>query len=126
MSITSIEGFKSSALFMSDQLMIVLTTLPSEWEEFRVGSFAQLLLESGAACVEYSPVRSVYIWEGKVTSSKEWKLEIKSSLSSKTRLLDALNFHHPYDVPQIVYLSAETSELYAAWAAQDLPKNAGA
>lgn len=126
MSIASIEGFKSSPLFMSEQLLIVLTTLPSEWEEFRVGSFAQLLLESGAACVEYSPIQSVYRWEGKVTSSKEWKLEIKSSLSSKTRLLDALNLNHPYDVPQLVYLSAETSELYATWAAQNLPENGGA
>lgn len=126
MSITSIEGFKPSSLSMPEQLLIVLTTLPSDWEEFRVGSFAQLLLESGAACVEYSPIRSVYRWEGKVTSSNEWKLEIKSSLSSKTRLLDALKLHHPYDVPQLVYLSVETSKLYAAWAAQDLPVDAGA
>ena len=126
MSITSIEGFKPSPLFMSEQLLILLTTLPSEWEELRVGSFAQLLLESGAACVEYSPVRSVYRWEGKVTSSREWKLEIKSSFSSKERLLDALKLHHPYDVPQLVYLTAETSELYATWAAQDLPGNTGA
>ena len=111
---------------MPEQLLIVLTTLPSDWEEFRVGSFAQLLLESGAACVEYSPIRSVYRWEGQVTSSNEWKLEIKSSLSSKTRLLDALKLHHPYDVPQLVYLSVETSKLYAAWAAQDLPVDAGA
>ena len=120
MSITSIEDLSSSSLFMSEQLLIVFTTLPSEWEEFRVGSFAQLLLESGAACVEYSPVRSVYRWEGQVTSSKEWKLEIKSTLSLKARLLDALKLHHPYDVPQLVYLTAETSELYANWAAQDL------
>lgn len=125
MSITSIEDFMSLPLFMSEQLLIILTTLPSEWEEYRVGSFAQLLLESGAACVEYSPVQSVYKWEGQVTSSKEWKLEIKSSFSSKKRLLDVLNLHHPYDVPQLVYLSAETSELYATWAAQDLPEGAG-
>ena len=112
----------SSPLFMPEQLLIILTTLPSEWDEYRVGSFAQLLLESGAACIEYSPVQSVYRWEGQVTSSKEWKLEIKSSFSSKKRLL---SLHHPYDVPQLVYLSAETSELYATWASQDLPKDAG-
>ena len=111
---------------MSEQLFIVLTTLPSEWEEFRVGSFAQLLVESGAACVEYSPVRSVYRWESEVTSSREWKLEIKSSFSSKARLLDALKLHHPYDVPQLVYLTAETSELYATWATHDLSENAEA
>jgi len=126
MNITSIEDFKPSSLFMSDELLIVLTTLPGDWEDYRVGSFAQLLIESGAACVEYSSIQSIYKWDGRITSSKEWKLELKLSPLSKKTLLEALNLHHPYDVPQVVCLSAESSELYASWVTQhrsSQPKN---
>jgi len=120
MNITSIEGLKPSSRFMSDELLVVLTTLPGEWEEYRVGSFAQHLLESGAACVEYSSIQSIYKWEGEIISSKEWKLEIKLAPLSKNLLLRTLDECHPYDVPQLVCLSAETSELYSSWASHAL------
>ena len=64
---------------MGVDMWIVKKTLPSSWREFEVTSFAQTLVESGAACVQHHKVSSTYKWEGKIQSDTEWALQIKVS-----------------------------------------------
>ena len=100
---------------MGNTLWLVKTTLPDSWREFEVTSFAQTLVESGAACVHPHHVSSTYKWEGKIQSDKEWALQIKVSDSNKQSVISKIEEEHPYDVPQIVMHECEGSEGYTDW-----------
>jgi len=100
---------------MPPQISIVQTTLPPSWIEPEVGAFSQLMIESGAACVQYSKTRSTYKWEGQIESSEEWKLQLKVKQSRLENLISTLLEHHPYDTPQILHWSAESTAEYADW-----------
>lgn len=100
---------------MGAQISVIQTTLPDTWLEAEVGAFAQLMLEAGAACVQHSPTRSTYKWEGEIESSKEWRLQIKTSHNHLKNVLESIRENHPYEVPQIIHWSAETNVDYADW-----------
>ena len=100
---------------MGNTLWLVKTTLPDSWREFEVTSFAQALVESGAACVQHHKVSSTYKWEGKIQSDTEWALQIKVSHSNKQSVISKIGEEHPYDVPQIVMHEFGTSEDYTEW-----------
>ena len=95
---------------------MVQTTLPGEWIEPLVGQWCSNLVESGlAACVQRSKVSSVYRWEGSIESSEEWRVQAKTSSSSKDALIEAMLREHPYDNPQIAAWDADSSDEYADW-----------
>ncbi len=98
--------------------VVVLTT--TEKREDAV-SLASLLVDTRlAACVNLFPVESFYRWEGKVQSSAEYKLIIKTAEEKWKELQHFLFEHHPYSVPEITKLNAEMSEYYLAWLADSL------
>ena len=100
---------------MSTQIIVVQTTLPGTWIESEVGSFSQLMIEAGAACVQHSKINSVYKWDGQIHSSEEWKLQIKVQQSSLESILSILRKSHPYDLPQIVHWLADSTAEYVGW-----------
>lgn len=101
---------------MAGSVWIVQTTLPGDWIEPLVGQWCTALVESGhAACVQRSRVTSLYRWEGAIESSEEWRIQAKSSSSSKDDLIGIMLKEHPYETPQIVAWAAESSDEYADW-----------
>ena len=100
---------------MGQQIFIIQTTLPSTWLEAEVGAFAQLVLESGAACVHHSSIRSTYKWEGEIESSPEWHLQIKTGQNQLDSVIKSIRENHPYEVPQIIHWLAQTNTEYADW-----------
>tara|TARA_B100000029_G_scaffold402326_1_gene401787 strand:- start:424 stop:738 length:315 start_codon:yes stop_codon:yes gene_type:complete len=101
---------------MAGTVWVVQTTLPGEWIEPLVGQWCSNLVESGlAACVQRSKVSSVYRWEGSIESSEEWRVQAKTSSSSKDDLIEAMLREHPYDNPQIAAWEADSSDEYADW-----------
>ena len=100
---------------MVGQVCIIQTTLPGSWIAAEVGAFSQQMLVAGAACVQHSSIRSVYRWEGETQSSPEWHLQLKVSLSKRQQVLAALEQQHPYDIPQIVWYTTESSDSYSTW-----------
>ena len=100
---------------MSEGVVVIQTTLPGEWEEFRIGSYCQNLIENGAKCVEYSEIRSMYVWDGELQSEREWRVEIKSSESKKVEITEFLEKSHPYEIPQILVKAVESTETYSRW-----------
>jgi len=100
---------------MGGQVCIIQTTLPNTWIEAEVGAFSQQLVVAGAACVQHSSIRSVYRWEGEIESSPEWHLQLKVSISNREQVLMVLKQQHPYDVPQIVWFTTESTDSYSAW-----------
>tara|TARA_B110000495_G_C22524261_1_gene319486 strand:- start:90 stop:416 length:327 start_codon:yes stop_codon:yes gene_type:complete len=106
-------------MFMSDSLFIIQTTLPRDWKEFEVGSFSQLLVEAGAACVQRTPIDSMYRWNGKMESTSEWALEIKVSSAKKEIVLLKIKEIHPDEVPQLLHWEVQASQGYGDWARND-------
>ena len=104
---------------MTSRIHIVQTTLPSTWIEAEIGSFSQMLLEAGAACVQHSTIQSTYKWEGKIESSSEWRLQLKTSQSRLESVLSALKESPPYEVPQIIHWAADSTQEYADWVDSD-------
>lgn len=106
---------------MTDK-QIVLTTVGSEDEARKI---AEHLIETQlAACVNIIPhVESVYRWQGKLESSREWLLLIKTSAERFPAARDAIRAMHSYELPECVAVNIEDgSPEYLKWLADSLPK----
>ena len=96
---------------------VVLTTLP---DEAGAEALARQIVDAGlGACVQLHPIRSVYRWQGETCAEPEWRLAIKSTVDSYTRLEAFIRARHPYALPQIVMLpiSAGAPD-YLQWVAE--------
>lgn len=94
---------------------LVFVTTPSV-EEAR--TLAQGILDQHlAACVNILPaVESHYRWKGKVATSSEVMLVIKSSAEQFEALAGFVRKHHSYECPEIVAVAAhEISPGYRSW-----------
>lgn len=94
---------------------IVLSTAGSEDEARKI---AQHLVEHRlAACVNILPqIESIYRWQGKVESSREWLLLIKTSVERFTAVRAAIQELHSYELPECIALSIEEgSSEYLQW-----------
>tara|TARA_A100001035_G_C27428907_1_gene340623 strand:- start:158 stop:460 length:303 start_codon:yes stop_codon:yes gene_type:complete len=96
-------------------MFLIKTTLPISFREFEVTSFAQSVVESGAACVQHREISSTYSWDGKLNHEKEWLLEIKVSEKNRESVQEVIVHLHPYDVPEILTLKVEANQEYLDW-----------
>ncbi len=60
-----------------------------------------------AACVQLSPVTSIYDWEGKTCNEPEIRLVMKTRTGLYTKLEAHILATHSYEVPQIVKVPIE-------------------
>ncbi|MHB8118385.1 MAG: divalent-cation tolerance protein CutA [Methanothrix sp.] len=80
-----------------------------------------LVQERLAACVNISPVRSCYIWEGKLNLDDEALLIIKTTKSRFESLKKRILEMHSYAVPEIIALPViEGHQPYLDWMAQSV------
>ncbi len=105
---------------MTDK-QIVLTTASSEAEAHKIAS--HLVETQLAACVNILPhVESVYRWQGKVESNREWLLLIKTSAERFPAARDAIRAMHSYQLPECIAINiADGSEGYLEWLSDSLP-----
>ena len=104
------------ALVMDDMLFIVQTTLSGELNDAEVGIWAQSILDTElAACVQISKGRSVYRWAGEIKSESEWLINLKTTKSKVNQLIDKIKLEHPYEVPEILFWSVESTADYSQW-----------
>lgn len=70
-----------------------------------------------AACVNIIPqVESIYRWQGKVESAKEWLLLIKTTAEKFSAVRDAIKELHSYDLPECMALNIDDgSPAYLQW-----------
>lgn len=96
-------------------MLIVLTSISSADE---AEALAEALVNARlAACVQIlPPMTSVYFWEGEVRREREHLLLIKTLAEKYDTLETFIRENHPYDVPEIIAISAEkVSEAYLSW-----------
>jgi periplasmic divalent cation tolerance protein len=101
---------------MADNLEpgVVLITVPPD----QGAPLARALVQNRlAACVQVvDRVTSVYRWEGAVEEEPEALLVVKTTRERVPAISDYLDAHHPYDVPECVFVPITAgSEAYLSW-----------
>jgi periplasmic divalent cation tolerance protein len=96
---------------------IVLSTAGSEEEARKIA--LELVERRLAACVNIVPqIESVYRWQGKVESSQECLLLIKTTAEHFEKVRDAIRELHSYDLPECIALAIEDGNPeYLGWLA---------
>jgi periplasmic divalent cation tolerance protein len=94
--------------------VIVVSTFS---EEAVAADIGKKMVERGlCACVNFTPVRSIYTWKGKVEDQQEYIAFFKTTRESGKELKEALAKLHPYDVPEIIELKlSDVSLPYLSW-----------
>ncbi|MGH3626480.1 MAG: divalent-cation tolerance protein CutA, partial [Sciscionella sp.] len=83
------------------ELVIVATTTDSE-DKARALARGAIDARLGGCAQVLGPITSVYRWEGRVTTDREWRVEIKTVGDRVGDLTEHLKAAHTYDVPEIV------------------------
>jgi periplasmic divalent cation tolerance protein len=99
---------------MTDK-QIVLSTAGSEDEARKIAW--NLIERQFAACVNIVPgIESIYHWNGKIESSREWLLLIKTTAARFSDVQKAIRELHSYDLPECIAISIEGgSAEYLNW-----------
>jgi periplasmic divalent cation tolerance protein len=99
---------------------IVLCTAGSEDEARKIAR--HLVEQRLAACVNIVPrMESIYCWQGKLESSGEWLLLIKTTVERFPAVRDAIRDLHSYELPECIAISIEDgSSGYLEWIAQSV------
>jgi periplasmic divalent cation tolerance protein len=102
---------------------IVLSTAGSEDEARKIAR--HLVEHQLAACVNIVPrVESIYRWQGKVETSGEWLLIIKTAVEKFPEVHDAVRKLHSYELPECIAISIEDgSPEYLQWLGSSLIKD---
>lgn len=80
-------------------------------------SIARTLVENRlAACVQITPIESVYTWAGKIEEAPEFLLVCKIKKSDYADVAAEIRALHSYETPEIVQLAIEAGSVdYLAW-----------
>ena len=100
-------------------ILLVITNLP---DPEAAGQLAQRLIEERvAACVnQLAPCTSTYRWQGKIETATEVPLLIKTTGAAYPRLEKLISEAHPYELPEIIAVSAETGlPAYLGWVSSE-------
>lgn len=99
---------------MASEGTIVLSTFPSEES---VADIANKVVGSRlCACVNFTRIRSIYSWRGKMEDQQEFIALFKTTPRSARKLKAEIARLHPYKVPEIVELKmGDVSKPYLRW-----------
>lgn len=108
---------------MTDK-QIVLSTAGSEDEARKIAR--HLVERQLAACVNIIPqIESVYRWQGKIETAREWLLLIKTRAETFSAVREAIQELHSYDLPECIAIGVENGSVeYLEWIADSLSNDA--
>jgi periplasmic divalent cation tolerance protein len=99
---------------MADGHIVIMSTTSSEAEASRIANV--LVTAKAAACVQIMPIRSCYVWDGKVNNDAEFLLLIKTRAALFDRAAELIRQNHSYDVPEIISVPVGAgSPAYLRW-----------
>lgn len=110
-------------LLLTSGYVVVFCTAPPNFS----GRLAKIIVEERlAACVNISPVRSTFLWEGKVNEVAEDLLIIKTEELRVDDLAARIRDVHPYELPEIIVLPiVGGDEGYLDWIFESMKKSSG-
>jgi periplasmic divalent cation tolerance protein len=89
---------------MAEKILLALSTFPDAEIARRISN--QLVSERLAACANILPaIESIYRWKEKIESGNETLVFFKLSEDRQSAFQDKLRLLHPYDVPEIIFVS---------------------
>ncbi|MBN2466514.1 MAG: divalent-cation tolerance protein CutA [Deltaproteobacteria bacterium] len=97
-----------------ERYSVIFTTCGTQDD---AGNLARLLVERHlAACVQMTPVTSVYEWEGKINKDQEVLLLIKAKKLLYHEIEEFIVQNHRYDIPEIIEVPIENGlAKYLGW-----------
>ena len=97
----------------------VSTTVDAEADAEKI---ARSLVEKRlAGCVQISPVTSIYRWQGKIETAKEWRLCIKTRENLCKDVDEIITALSAYQVPEVIVTPILAgNETYLAWLEKEL------
>lgn len=103
--------------YIVEKFVQMVTTAPNRAAARRI---ARVLVDRRlAACTQIiGQIESVYRWQGKVETAREWLCLIKTSRARLREVALAIEALHPYDTPEIIALPITAgSRRYLDWIA---------
>ena len=80
--------------------LVVLVTASSEAEARRLAR--KLLQNKHAACVNFIPVDSMFLWKGAIQEEAEVLMIIKTRVEAFDDVMTAIKTAHSYDTPEVI------------------------
>jgi periplasmic divalent cation tolerance protein len=104
---------------MAERVLLALSTFPDAEIARRISN--QLVSEHFAACANILPsVESIYRWKDKIESGNETLVLFKVSEVRQAAFQDKLRSLHPYDVPEIIFVSIASGLTdYLQWVSEN-------
>ena len=89
---------------MAEKILLALSTFPDRETAQRISN--QLVAEKFAACANILPgIESIYRWKDKIETGNETLVFFKLSEDRQSAFQEKLRSLHPYEVPEIVFIS---------------------
>ncbi|MCP5418473.1 MAG: divalent-cation tolerance protein CutA [Chromatiaceae bacterium] len=103
---------------MPTEILMVFCTCPDSASAEMISR--ALVADGAAACVNALPgVTSTYLWKGKIETSEEILLLIKSSGKRYKEIEEIIVSLHPYELPEIIAVSLDRGNSgYLDWVNQ--------
>ncbi len=77
-----------------------------------------------AACVSFTPMTSIYRWQGAIQLDTEWQLIIKTNLNVFPALCQKIQELHSYEVPEIIALPITAGlPAYLKWIGENVTQS---
>jgi len=104
---------------MAEKILLALSTFPDAEIARRISN--QLVSERFAACANiFTSVESIYRWKEKIESGNETLVFFKLSEDRQSAFQDKLRSLHPYDVPEIIFVSIASGPTdYLHWVSEN-------
>jgi periplasmic divalent cation tolerance protein len=68
------------------------------------------------ACVNYTSVKSIYMWQSELQQENEFLAFFKTTSDCVEKLKTEIKNNHPYDIPEIVVIKmSDVSSEYLNW-----------
>lgn len=75
-----------------------------------------IIKEKLAACASITQASSIYMWRGDVEDTQEFMVLYKTTTGSVDHLVQYIKKHHPYEIPEILQIAAESvNDPYTEW-----------
>ena len=94
------------------EIVLVLSNVPAEQAEDMANT---LIKERKAACVNLSPIRSVYRWNNEICIDQEVTLIAKVSKAHSELCVQLIKNLHPYELPEILVIPVDTQRSYGPY-----------
>jgi periplasmic divalent cation tolerance protein len=83
-----------------DEHLVVLVTTSSETQARRIAK--KLLQNRLAACVNFVPIESMFLWRGEIQEEEEVLMIIKTRSEVFDDLVSEIKAAHTYDTPEVI------------------------